>query len=78
MITSITILAVIVGVLFATVVKLSSTTSRLSDQVANLKSELDFMDEVTDARFENYFDSITEIKKDIENLMDDVADQGIK
>ncbi len=78
MITSITILAVIVGVLFATVVKLSSTTSRLSDQVANLKSELDFMDEVTDARFENYFESITEIKKDIENLMDDVADQGIK
>ena len=78
MITSITILAVIVGVLFATVVKLSSTTSRLSDQVANLKSELDFMDEVTDARFENYFDSITEIKKEIENLMDDVADQGIK
>ncbi len=78
MILSITILAVIVGVLFATVVKLSSTTSRLSDQVANLKSELDFMDEVTDARFENYFESITEIKKDIENLMDDVADQGIK
>jgi hypothetical protein len=78
MITSITILAVIVGVLFATVVKLSSTTSRLSDQVANLKSELDFMDEVTDARFENYHESITEMKKDIENLMDDVADQGIK
>ncbi len=78
MITSITILAVIVGVLFATVVKLSSTTSRLSDQVANLKSELSLMEDVTDVRLENYYESMTEMKKDIENLMDDVADQGIK
>lgn len=78
MIISITILAVVVGVLLSSVVKLNSTTSKLSDQVDNLKSQLDFLDDLTDARFENYHDSITEIKKDIENLMDDVADQGIK
>ena len=78
MITSITILAILVGVLVVAVLRSASINYKLIDQIETLKKDHEWFEERMENRMDIYFDSIAEMKKDIENLMDDVADQGIK
>lgn len=78
MITSITILAILVGVLVVAVLRLGSTNYKLIDQIETLKKDHEWFEERMENRMDIYFDSIAEMRQDIENLMEDVADQGIK
>ena len=78
MIIGITILGIVVGVLLMSVIILSSRTNTLLEKLENLtvdfrESELDNLNYISNINGE-----IAEMKKDIENLMEDVADAGIK
>lgn len=78
MITGITILGIVVGVLLMSVIILSSRTNTLLEKLENLtvdfrESELDNINYISNINGE-----IAEMKNDIENLMEDVADAGIK
>jgi hypothetical protein len=78
MITGITILGIVVGVLLMSIIILSSRTNLLIEKLNDLtldfrESELDNINYISNINGE-----LAEMKKDIENLMDDVADSGIK
>lgn len=78
MITGITILGIVVGVLLMSVIILSSRTNTLLEKLENLtvdfrESELDNINYISNINGE-----LGEIKDDIQNLMEDVADAGIK
>lgn len=78
MIIGITILGIVVGVLLMSVIILSSRTNTLLEKLENLtvdfrESELDNINYISNINGE-----LAEMKNDIENLMEDVADAGIK
>lgn len=78
MITGITILGIVVGVLLMSIIILSSRTNLLIEKLNDLtldfrESELDNINYISNINGE-----LAEMKKDIENLMEDVADAGIK
>lgn len=78
MITGITILGIVVGVLLMSIIILSSRTNTLAEKLNDLttdfrESELDNLNYISNINGE-----LGEIKDDIENLMEDVADAGIK
>lgn len=78
MIIGITILGIVVGVLLMSVIILSSRTNTLLEKLENLtvdfrESELDNINYISNINGE-----LGEIKDDIQNLMEDVADAGIK
>ena len=78
MITGITILGIVVGVLLMSIIILSSRTNLLIEKLNDLtmdfrESELDNINYISNINGE-----LAEMKKDIENLMEDVADSGIK
>jgi len=78
MIIGITILGIVVGVLLMSIIILSSRTNLLIEKLNDLtldfrESELDNINYISNINGE-----LAEMKKDIENLMEDVADAGIK
>lgn len=78
MITGITILGIVVGVLLMSIIILLSRTNLLIEKLNDLtldfrESELDNINYISNINGE-----LAEMKKDIENLMEDVADAGIK
>jgi hypothetical protein len=78
MIIGITILGIVVGVLLMSIIILSSRTNLLIEKLNDLT--LDFRESEED--YANLHTSMLramdEMSKDIENLMEDVADAGIK
>lgn len=78
MITSITILAILVGVLVIAVIRSASINYKLIEQIETLKANHEYLDKMTDERFDDYTSLLGEMQQDIENLMEDVANQGIK
>jgi hypothetical protein len=70
MILSITILSVLVGVL-------GIVTFLHLRVIAELKREVSNIDHIADLRYEGVLERIQLIEEDVEDLMDDVANQGI-
>ncbi len=70
MILSITILSVLVGVL-------SIVTFLHLRVIAELKMEVSNIDRIADLRYEGVLERIQLIEEDVEDLMEDVANQGI-
>lgn len=78
MITSITILAILVGVLVVAVLRLGSTNYKLIEQIEKLKKDHEILEAIVDSRYDAYLESVIEMSQDIENLMEDVSNLGIK
>jgi hypothetical protein len=70
MILSITILSVLVGVL-------GIVTFLHLRVIAELKREVSNIDHIADLRYEAILEKLQLIEEDVEDLMDDVANQGI-
>lgn len=78
MITGITILGIVVGVLLMSVIILSSRTNLLIEKLNDLNSDFREYEEDSAHLHSRMLGRMDEMSKDIENLMEDVADAGIK